>query len=274
MWHKYNTKSLNYMVFLLNMVFINRLIFVTLQDESIKKISIYINYFEIINNNKGLRMYNKLTALFGSLGLLMCVSTTSAQAEGFTVGVSGMVGFVTTDGTEKEKTGSGDKEATTASEGEVFAGGSIFAEYEFSNGLAFGIDVVPMDAELGSGKRTARAADAADAGTDEGDYSASADLEDLYTIYVKKTFGANGWYGLLGYHDAQITTTETLPTSTYGNADINGYQVGIGYQASENVRWQASYSDFDDISLASTNDATQVVTADADAIMFKVGISF
>jgi hypothetical protein len=219
-------------------------------------------------------MYNKLTALFGSLGLLMCVSTTSAQAEGFTVGVSGMVGFVTTDGTEKEKTGSGDKEATTASEGEVFAGGSIFAEYEFSNGLAFGIDVVPMDAELGSGKRTARAADAADAGTDEGDYSASADLEDLYTIYVKKTFGANGWYGLLGYHDAQITTTETLPTSTYGNADINGYQVGIGYQASENVRWQASYSDFDDISLASTNDATQVVTADADAIMFKVGISF
>jgi hypothetical protein len=219
-------------------------------------------------------MYNKLIAIFGSLGLLMCVSTTSAQAEGFTVGVSGMLGFVSTDGSESEKTGAGDKETNTDSEGEVFAGGSIFAEYEFSNGLAFGIDVVPMDAELGSGKRTDTTANAADAGTDEGSYKASADLEDLYTLYVKKTIGSNGWYGLVGYHDATITTSETLPTSTYGNASVNGYQLGLGYQASDNVRWQVSYSDFDDISLASTNDATQKVTADADAIMLKVGLNF
>ena len=218
-------------------------------------------------------MLKKLTALVGSLGLIMCVFTTNASSDGFTAGVSGMIGFVETTGSEKEKTGAGDKETTNESEGESFMAGSLFAEYEFSNGLAFGIDYVPGDADLGSGKRTDTAA-TSDAGVDTGDRSASATLTDLYTIYAKKTFGDNGWYLLAGYHDATIETTESLPTSTYPNVDLNGYQVGIGKQSTDHVRYELSYSDFDDVSVASTNDSTQKVNADADVIIFKVGLSF
>ena len=34
------------------------------------------------------------------------------------------------------------------------------------------------------------------------------------------------------------------------------------------------YSDFESISLTSSNDSTQKINADADAIVFKVGLSF
>ena len=43
--------------------------------------------------------------------------------------------------------------------------------------------------------------------------------------------GSNGWYALLGGHLAQVTTTETLPNSSYGNEDIYGYQVGLECEA-------------------------------------------
>ena len=222
-------------------------------------------------------MLKKIIALIGSFGLLLSVTTISANAEGFTAGVSGMVGFLSTDGSESEKTGSGDKETHKHESGELFAGASIFAEYEFANGLAFGVDMVPADAELGSGSRidsggTAENKD--DLGNSAGTFKASADLTDLYTVYVKKTLGQSGLYALLGYHDATITTTETLPTSTYKNAEVNGTQVGLGYQASENLRFQLTYSDFDSIELKSSNDATQKIKADADAIYLKVGLHF
>ena len=218
-------------------------------------------------------MLKKLTALLGSLGLMMCVFTTNTYAEGFTAGISGMIGRVTTDGNEKEKTSAGDKETTNHDEKEMFYGADLFVEYEFSNGLAFGVSYVPVDAELGSGKRTDTDS-SGDSGTDTGDRSASADLEDLTTYYLTKTIGDNGWYGVLGYHSATITTTETLPTSTYGNADINGYQLGFGKKVNDNVRYELSYSDFESISLTSSNDSTQLINADADALVFKVGLSF
>ena len=41
-------------------------------------------------------MFKKLTTLLGSLGLIMCVFTTNASSDGFTAGVSGMIGFVET----------------------------------------------------------------------------------------------------------------------------------------------------------------------------------
>ena len=218
-------------------------------------------------------MLKKLTALVGSLGLIMCVFTTNTYADGFTAGISGMLGRVTTDGNEKEKTGDGDKETTSHSEKETFVGADLFVEYGFSNGLAFGVSYVPMDTELGSGSRTDTDS-SGDTGTDTGTRTASADLEDLTTYYLTKTLGDSGWYGLLGYHSATITTSETLPTSTYGNVDINGYQVGLGKMVNDNIGYELSYSDFESISLTSSNDSTQLINADADALVFKLKLSF
>ena len=79
-------------------------------------------------------------------------------------------------------------------------------------------------------------------------------------------------YLLLGYHDADITTTETLPNSTYGDASVNGIQYGLGVK-SDHVKFEVAYSDFDSISLTSTAN-TNKIEADADAVNAKLSFAF
>jgi len=86
-------------------------------------------------------------------------------------------------------------------------------------------------------------------------------------------FLVGSMYVLLGYHDADITTTETLPTSTYGDASVNGLQYGLGVK-SDNMRLEVAYSDFDSIELASTDSSTQKIKADADALAFRFSYGF
>jgi len=187
-------------------------------------------------------------------------------------GVTLHAGTYETDGSETEKTVSGvTSEVTNHSEKEGFYGASIYVEktLDLMNGLTVGIDYVPMDIELGSGERTD--ADAENASDEDGVRKASADIEDLYTIYTHIPVGP--MYLLLGYHDANITTTETLPTSTYGDASVNGIQYGIGIK-NDNVKIEVAYSDFDEISLASTDSSTQKIKADADALAFRLSLGF
>ena len=65
----------------------------------------------------------------------------------------------------------------------------------------------------------------------------------------------------------KVSTDETLHTSSYGDQNINGFQYAIG-KNSGNLRYELSYSDFDDISLTSSNG--DKITADADNLMFKL----
>ena len=157
-----------------------------------------------------------ITTLIGSLLILCGVYSSKVAAEGFTIGAHGIVGAVEASGTEHERTDAGDSQKTAHDAGAIFMGADIFAEYEFSNGLAIGYSMVPMDADIGSGKRTDTVQIADD--NDTGDRSASAELTDLTTIYATKTLGGSNSYILLGYHQATVTTTETLPNSSYGDA--------------------------------------------------------
>ena len=222
----------------------------------------------------------KLATILASLMLLL--GTTSNSFAEFKYGLSGMLGGVFTDGTEHEKTSAGDSEKHTDSKGELFAGGSVFLEKAFDNGFALGIDWVPVDADLGSGSRidTNEIISGADgcsvSGVTCGTFTASAELTDLITYYISKT-NDNGFYWLLGVHTATIVTAESLPTTNYGNEDLIGYQYGFGITRSAGngeLRYQISYSDFEDISIASDNDTTQKIEADADAVMFKLSYAF
>ena len=218
-----------------------------------------------------------ITTLIGSLLILCGVYSSKVAAEGLTFGANGIVGAVEASGTEHERTDVGDSGKTAHDAAAIFMGADIFAEYEFSNGLAIGYSMVPMDADIGSGKRTDTSA-RSDAGTDTGDRSASAELTDLTTIYATKTLGGSNSYILFGYHQATVTTAETLPNSTYGDADIDGFQFGIGTKVPAGngaLRYELSYSDFDDITLNSSTGATgQKITADVDAIQAKIGFNF
>ena len=71
----------------------------------------------------------------------------SAYAE-IRIGVSGAITGLNTDGTETTKS-SGEK--NTGSRDETVVVPSLFVEFSPNGGLAFGLDIVPGEAELGSG---------------------------------------------------------------------------------------------------------------------------
>jgi len=197
------------------------------------------------------------------------------------VGVALQVGQYETSGTETEKAVTGvTSETTNKTLKETFAGASVYAEYRRDNGFALGVDYVPTDISLGSGKRTDSDAGESTSDDDTGNRSASADIDGLTTIYAHIPVGPV--YVLLGYHSADVTTTETLQTSSYGNVSINGTQIGLGIKSEDSrMRAQVSYSDFDDISLTATGNTIagnltgqNKITADADVLAFSVAFGF
>ena len=210
--------------------------------------------------------------LFSLLSVILFLSFTSAKAE-VSWGIGLMAGQVSSSGTESEGTAA-DTSTRSASFDEFFVGADIFVEKELTNGLTVGVSYVPVDVELASGKRTdtSTGADAA-AEADTGTRTASADLSDLITLYTNIPMGSNGVYGLAGVHYTEVTTSETLNESSYGNEQIFGGQIGIG-KKSGNGKVELFYSDFEDISISATGGGTNSVTADADALTLRFSIGF
>ena len=100
-----------------------------------------------------------------------------------------MAGNLSSSGTETEGTAA-DTSTRSKSFEEFFVGADIFVERELANGMSIGVSYVPVDVELGSGKRTdsSTGADVASE-ADTGTRSASADLSDLITLYGNFPFG-------------------------------------------------------------------------------------
>ena len=211
----------------------------------------------------------KLLAVFTVLSMLFALPASAAEMN---FGFSLMAGQFDTDGSETEKTVSGvTSEKTTKSLSENFYGGSIFAEIEADNGIIVGLDYIPLDIKLGSGARTDSSSGADDTSeADTGDRSAEANVKDLYTIYAHYPIGPV--YAVLGYMSADVATAETLPTSSYGDASINGWQYGLGVKR-DSMRFEIAYSDFDSISLTSSAN-TNKIEADADALNAKISVAF
>lgn len=208
--------------------------------------------------------------LFALLSTVLFLTSVSAKAD-VQFGFGLMTGQVSTDGTESEGTAA-DTSNRSKSIDEFFIGGDLFMEFVADSGMTYGISYVPVDVELGSGERTdVNGSDAAE--NDDGTRSASADVSDLMTLYTNIPVGDNGWYGLLGYHFATIETSETLNTSSYPDEDITGYQIGLG-QRIDKFKYELSYSDFEDINISSTGGGTNSVSADADALTFRISFGF
>ena len=216
-----------------------------------------------------------------SASLLWAVMIMPANSGQFGLGVTALIGELETDGSETEKTVTGvTSETTTKSLIERFMGGAVYVEYRMDNRFAFGVEYVPVDIGVGSGSRsdtTAGANVAAEA--DTGDRTASADIENLYTLYLRAPLPmTESAYVKLGYHDADVTTAESLTTTSYGNAALNGIEYGIGFQNdSGRARLEFTYSDFDEISLTGTGSGEtnqNSITADADALALRISFGF
>lgn len=210
----------------------------------------------------------KLIAIISTSVMMLCMSVSYAEVQ---FGVALQTGQLSTSGTEKEGTAA-DTSNRSKSFDEFFVGADIFIEHVSDNGLTLGLSYVPLDIEIGSGKRTDVDGDDP-AENDDGTRRASADVSDLITLYTNVPMGTNGWYGLLGAHFTTITTSETLPNSSYGDEDIMGLQVGFG-KRDGNAKIELAYSDFEDISISSTGGNTNKVTADADALTLRFSYGF
>ena len=210
----------------------------------------------------------KLIAIISTSVMMLCMSVSYAEVQ---FGVALQTGQLSTSGTEKEGTAA-DTSNRSKSFDEFFVGADIFIEHISDNGLTLGLSYVPLDIEIGSGKRTDVDGDDP-AENDDGTRKASADVSDLITLYTNVPMGTNGWYGLLGAHFTTITTSETLPNSSYGDEDIMGLQVGFG-KRDGNAKIELAYSDFENISISSTGGNTNKVTADADALTLRFSYGF
>ena len=193
---------------------------------------------------------------------LLIFNTVNAE---IAVGVTANFASIETDGTETERTVSGvTSETTNASRSEKYFGGSVFFEGDVGP-ITLGLDVVPLKIKLGDGSRTDTTSDANETTQEDGTVKAEATLDYLTTIYAHYPIG--DYYAGLGFHYTNVSTDESLHTSSYGDETITGYQLALGMN-SGNLRYEVSYSDFADIELTSSNG--DKITADADNMMFKL----
>lgn len=210
--------------------------------------------------------------IFALISTLFFLTTFSAKAE-VQYGFGLMAGQISSDGTETEGTAADTSNRSKSFE-EAFFGADLFLEVVNDSGLTFGISYVPVDFELGSGKRvdTAVAATAGGAENDTGTRTASAELSNLITAYTNIPISSNGLYTLLGVHMATVETTETLNTESYGDEDIFGAQIGLGVR-NGNIKYELAYSDFEDIKISSSGGANSV-SADADVLSLRLSYAF
>ena len=210
-------------------------------------------------------MKNYIRIIFSSLLLIWA---TPSNAE-FNFGVGLIAGQVDSDGTENEGSAADTSDRTKSFE-ESFAGADLFAEYDFG-GYTIGLQYIPIDKDVGTGSRTDVDGDDA-AENDDGTRTASATVEDMYSIYTNIALG-DSLYGLLAYNQATVKTVETLNESSYGNKDIDGYSLGLGFKGGA-MKYEMYYTDFDDFSISASGGGTNSVSADIDALTFRVSYGF
>lgn len=200
-----------------------------------------------------------------------------AMAE-IAVGLSANFASIDTDGSETEL--SGDKEKNSGSESEDVVIPELFIEGVSEGGWAVGLAFIPSR-DLGSKSRTDTTPTGDDETADAGTYTASAELKGVVQIYTDIPIGPI--YAKLGVSRAQIKTTESSPNSfSYGDQDVTGYTVGLGYRGdgipfmgTGFYKVEATYTDFDGYSQNEAGNEHRV-TADTEvtSLKFSVGTSF
>ena len=212
-----------------------------------------------------------LSILFGASLLL----ATSAQADGV-IGIKYGTGEL--DATKNAYT-AGSTSYAAASKSKDNEYGAIFAEIEIPalDGLSFGLEVIPFTA-------TIMLENAKEAQT-------GAELSDHRTLYASYMYsmGSGGVYVKAGYAMADIgsitqtgTSSVASPITTVNSQSdsMEGPMIGIGFQTNELydglvARLEATYTDYDDISVTTTSNGSASVkkTAEAELTTFSLSIA-
>ena len=182
---------------------------------------------------------------------------TAAKAiEGVNIGVSLTGGVFETSAKEKEGT-----ETSAAKDAEaLYAIGSIFVEKTLGDKFAIGFDYVPHALETETTEHIQN-----DGGSNVTN-KVQVDFEDMMTLYGTLALNDNIYFKA-GYTEVDMVTNENLGTgSTYGNKTLDGIILGLGYNRDLDsgvfVRAEGNWMKFDGVTLTSTNNSDNSVTAD------------
>jgi hypothetical protein len=213
------------------------------------------------------------------LGLFMF--TTKASAElGINVGISGQLGLYAATATEFDEgtngTTSGPDETNKESEFLGLGYGSIFIEKTLGQYLLVGIDYVPSALETETSETIVNDKGATDASTKKTN-KVQVDFEDLTTYYVGLNLGDSGAYVKAGIVTVDVITNEKMGTgSTYGNTDLDGTLIGLGYNRDFDngmfVRAEGAYTEFDGASVTSSTTVNKITLNSLDGVTGKISI--
>jgi len=207
--------------------------------------------------------------LLGSMSL--------ANAERFSMGVTVTGGVFEADGASEIFSGDHSSNTTTAkvtknsaSEGEdaeaAVAMGSIFFEINANDKVSLGVNYVPHSMDSETTENIQNLHKTANGEDSESRNTVKVSFEDLTTVYALLNLNDNV-YAKVGYVEVELITDENLQTGgAYGNTDLDGYTIALGYSMDLNdgafVRAEASYMDLDGATLTNDNDSNKSVKAD------------
>ena len=205
--------------------------------------------------------------LLGSISL--------ANAERFSIGVTATGAVFSADGASELFTGdhSGNRSTTnvtknSADEGEdaeaAVAMGSVFFEINANDKISLGVNYVPhsMDSETVENTTNTEG----NAFTASKRNTVKVSFEDLTTVYALANLNDNV-YAKVGFVQVEVITDENLGTGgAYGNADLDGYTIALGYSMDLAdgmfARFEANYMDLDGATVTNDNDPTKSVKVD------------
>ena len=239
-----------------------------------------------------MKVIQRLLKLTLALGLFLGLTTLPIRAADIGFGIVGNAASFDTTGTEtegQEGTTTTDSETTTTSVSDDAAFVSFFGELAVGRedaglGFTIGFEFVPGEAELGAKSRT-DAEDPADRDSDDGTYTAKAEVDNLSTLYFEPTYYINENYGLYlrgGVSRVQVNTLESIAfgstSSTYADKGLWGISTGIGIKGvhSSGAYFKLEYTetDYDDIKLSSETGNKNVITADVDQQATRLAIGY
>ena len=213
----------------------------------------------------------------------------SASAAGLGFGVTGNWVDVDASGSETVNAGDGGSAQTSsASVSEQSIVPSYYLELTLgeANNWALGYEAIPGAADVSDKTHTrtdteTSVTSTAAATSNSRTFTANAEVEDFKVIYAEVPIGPL-FYIRAGVSEITVNTLETASGNggSYGNATLDGWQVGFGMKGikGDRLRWKAGYeyNDFDTLSLTSSGNSvtteTNSLTADLDTWAFKFGL--
>ena len=218
--------------------------------------------------------------LIGLFIAMFSFGSASADA-GVNIGISangalfGATATETDVGTHGTTSGSDEKRTDSEIFGAAYA--SIFVEKEL--GIAFiGVDYVPteLETEEVSSLRNDQTTTGGLEGFTQVTNKVKVEFSDITTAYAGiKLF--DNFYAKVGVVTVDLETKENLGTgSTYGNTSLDGTMVGVGGQADLPngmfIRGEATYMEFDPVSLTSDTTVNKISVNSIDGVSGKISI--